>query len=232
MMRALTLMCGLLAGCDTMVDAPEGCQDHTWTCAEVEAAVDAAYGDAEVSCTDGAETFTIRSSGVPLYTSNQTTPNEITDQNHVVEIPMAASCAAQAEDVTGSRGPTAMAITGVVLFGPSDANGRDAIEYEGPTMDDCWGHAAPGGAYHHHSEPVCAFGTDTDPSEHLAADGHAPLLAFAYDGFGIYAIDDGDPEGGDLDACSGHADTERGYHYHMTEVYPYTFGCYAGTPLR
>ena len=231
-MRLRALPIAFIAACGGDLATPDGCADHTWSCAEVEAAVAAAYGDATISCADGAETFTISSDGVPLYTSNQTTPNDITAQNYAIEIPMTATCASSAEDITDSRGPTAIAITGIVLFGPADALGRDAIEYEGPTMDDCWGHAAPGGVYHHHSEPVCAFGTDTDPSAHRTSDGHPPLLAFSYDGFGIYAIDDGDPGGADLDACSGHVDDVRGYHYHMTETYPYTFGCYAGTPLR
>ena len=209
-------------------EAPEGCLDHTWTCAELEAAIAAAYGDAELECTDGDETFIISASGVPLYDSTQTTPNEITAQDYRIEIPLTAVCADEAVDVTDSRGSIAISIAGLAIFGASDVNGNDAIEFEGPTMDECWGHAAPDGAYHHHSEPVCVFGTDTDPSEHPMDDGHPPLIALSYDGFGIYAINDDDPEGSELDQCSGQTDPERGYHYHMTETYPYTFGCYAG----
>lgn len=42
----------------------------------------------------------------------------------------------------------------------------------------------------------------------------------------------------DLDACHGHTHrvkldgkTVRIYHYHATLEYPYTVGCYAGTPV-
>jgi hypothetical protein len=43
----------------------------------------------------------------------------------------------------------------------------------------------------------------------------------------------------DLDACHGHTGwivrsgkRVRTYHYHATLEYPYTLGCYHGTPLR
>ncbi len=42
-----------------------------------------------------------------------------------------------------------------------------------------------------------------------------------------------------LDACHGHTGSivrngkrVRSYHYHATHEYPYTLGCFKGTPLR
>ena len=38
---------------------------------------------------------------------------------------------------------------------------------------------------------------------------------------------DGKPPS-DLDECNGHTDQERGYHYHVTEKFPYILGAYKG----
>ena len=35
----------------------------------------------------------------------------------------------------------------------------------------------------------------------------------------------------DLDECNGHADKERGYHYHVTAKFPYIIGGYMGVQL-
>jgi len=47
------------------------------------------------------------------------------------------------------------------------------------------------------------------------ADGHAPMIGYAIDGFGIYALlDKNGKEPIGLDECGGHVDDIRGYHYH------------------
>ena len=114
-MNVCILLLLLVMGCDergedtdaATEEAPEGCVDHTWTCAELEAAIASAYGDAELECTDGDETFIFSASGAPLYESTQTTPNEITAQDYRIEIPLNAVCADEAVDVTASRGSIA-----------------------------------------------------------------------------------------------------------------------------
>ena len=61
-------------------------------------------------------------------------------------------------------------------------------------------------------------------------DEHAALLAYAYDGYGVYAMvnEDGlEPE--DLDDCRGHEDESRGYHYHSASAAENMFiGCFHG----
>ncbi|MDA0223186.1 MAG: YHYH protein [Proteobacteria bacterium] len=44
---------------------------------------------------------------------------------------------------------------------------------------------------------------------------------------------------GDLDECHGHAENvnrdgkaAKIYHYHLTDEYPFTLGCYKGTPVK
>jgi hypothetical protein len=47
-------------------------------------------------------------------------------------------------------------------------------------------------------------------------DGHAPLIGYAADGYGIYAqLNEDGEEPTDLDDCRGHYDDVRGYHYHV-----------------
>ena len=34
-----------------------------------------------------------------------------------------------------------------------------------------------------------------------------------------------------LDTCNGHTHDDKGYHYHVTETFPYILGCFVGTPV-
>ena len=56
---------------------------------------------------------------------------------------------------------------------------RDALVFEGISFDNCLGHPAPNGEYHHHVNPRCLY-DDTDDSK------HAPIIGYAFDGFPIY----------------------------------------------
>jgi hypothetical protein len=129
-------------------------------------------------------------------------------------------------------GPIGVLRTGAVLFNALDAAGRDAVAYE--LQDGCFGHPAPGGTYHYHSLSPCVADVGERPGV------HSPLVGYAFDGFGIYG-----PHGeagivldtAALDDCHGHAHTVEWdgqplelYHYHATWSYPYTLGCYRGTP--
>ena len=79
-------------------------------------------------------------------------------------------------------------------------------------LDDCGGHVNPHTGYHYHAVTGC---TKEIPQN----DQHAPMIGYAIDGFGIYALLDtaGNPPTG-LDACGGHEDEIRGYHYHAGEA--------------
>ena len=218
----------LLWACNSELKGGEDCETVTRSCAEVEEAFAAAGAGVVVSCTDGAEYFSIEASGVPDYDSNQTTPNEIAAQSWTVDFPLSPTCAEESEDVSQSRGEIAFTVNGIPIYGPSDANGGDAIINEGPSMDDCEGHADEQCVYHHHSEPVCVFGEGTEITNYSESEGHPPIVGFSLDGFAIYGIDPEDREGENLDDCNGQFEEGRGYHYHMTDDYPYTIGCYAG----
>ncbi|MCB0769732.1 MAG: YHYH protein [Flavobacteriales bacterium] len=56
---------------------------------------------------------------------------------------------------------------------------RDALVWEGISFDDCLGHAAGNGEYHHHVSPNCLY-------FHLNDEVHSDLIGYAFDGFPIY----------------------------------------------
>lgn len=156
-------------------------------------------------------------------------PNTTRAQALAVSLPMKPVQAAQPSCL--SLGAIGVSLNGVVFFNALDALGRDAVAHE--VLDSCEGHPERSGQYHYHNHATCL----DDPGM-----GHSTLVGYAYDGFGIFGRRG---EAGrwladtDLDVCHGHVhtviwdgDTVTLYHYHTTDEYPYTLGCYRGTPVR
>ena len=109
------------------------------------------------------------------------------------------------------RNVVGLALNGVNFDPPAPT---DAIlsNYTIAALDDCGGHVNPVTGYHYHAATGCHETVEQ-------GDGHAPLIGYGLDGHGIYALtgDDGaEPE--DLDACRGHEDAVRGYHYHVASA--------------
>ncbi len=76
-------------------------------------------------------------------------------------------------------------------------------------FDDAGGHINVHQGYHYHA----ATGISTTMSQE---DSHASMIGYAMDGHGIYEqLDKDGNEPNDLDACRGHYDDTRGYHYHV-----------------
>ncbi|REJ81956.1 MAG: YHYH protein [Bacteroidetes bacterium] len=78
-------------------------------------------------------------------------------------------------------------INGVSIFNASDGQSynnqgvwnRNAYYWEGPSFDNCLGHPAPNGEYHHHVSPACLY----DEYDSL---NHSPIIGYAFDGFPVY----------------------------------------------
>jgi hypothetical protein len=76
---------------------------------------------------------------------------------------------------------------GVSIFNAKDAHSynnagiwnQNAIVVEGSSFDECLGHPAPNGEYHHHLNPVCLY-NDKDSTH------HSPIIGYAFDGYPIY----------------------------------------------
>ena len=123
-----------------------------------------------------------------------------------------------------SPGPIGVTKTGVVIYNASDARGEDAVARE--IVDEFGGHPAMN-EYHYHFIP------ERLDKESLG-NGHSGIVGYINDGFPIYGYRG---EGGlemsnaNLDLCHGHSHSGLGYHYHATIEYPYTVGCYKGSPV-
>ncbi len=132
-----------------------------------------------------------------------------------------------------SLGAIGVLLTGARLYNASDADGRDAVAHE--VQDACDGHPQNAGQYHYHSVSRCI--TDARSST-----GHSALVGYAADGFGVYGnlgVGGVALTNADLDECHGHAHdvtidgvTTTRYHYHATREFPYTVGCFRGTPVQ
>ena len=159
-------------------------------------------------------------------------PNAIAAQDILLRLPAVPRIAAAPTCVP--MGMIGFALTGTAIFNAFDAMGRDAPAYE--IQDSCNGHPQRAGQYHYHDYSPCM--TDT----RAGLDGHSDLVGYALDGFGIYGLyGDGGKEltDADLDACHGHTHkilwdgaVREIYHYHMTADYPYSVGCFRGTPVN
>ena len=154
-------------------------------------------------------------------------PNSIQPQQVMFTLPRDPTAAAQPTCVP--MGAIGVALNGVAIFNALDAGGRDAVAHE--VQDLCNGHPERQGEYHYHGPSACL------PNQ----TSRATLIGYALDGFGIFSSYD---EAGReitnhaLDACHGRTteiewDGRRVsmYHYVLTREYPYTIGCFQGTPV-
>ncbi|MEL7530763.1 MAG: YHYH protein [Bacteroidota bacterium] len=145
---------------------------------------------------------------LPSYVAN------ITQTYLIPIIPVKSASAIQ----FGGMGPPGQAQTGPSVRGIAFNGVRfdaaaptDAIlgAYTLAPFDDAGGHINLAAGYHYHA----ATGISTEIAQ---ADGHAPMIGYAIDGHGLYALlDEAGNEPTDLDACRGHYDEIRGYHYHV-----------------
>ena len=178
--------------------------------------------NSELDIVKDGEFLIIRSNDIPLHPvgdfPNEHNPNRIQEQNFEFKIPLNPSLTG--ETIQPPMGPIGITLNGVVFFNPYTAEMGDAVLQE--IFDDCSGHPTMNGVYHYHQLSNC-FEDNTV--------GHSKMFGYAFDGFAVYGFNgaDGQPPS-DLDACGGHYDEERGYHYHATKEFPYLIGCYSGYP--
>lgn len=100
-----------------------------------------------------------------------------------------------------------MSVNGVQFEFPADIETIESGLQIAP-IDFCGGHTNFNIGYHYHEDHGCIGGV-------AQCDGHAALIGYARDGFGIYEMANEDGvEPTDLDPCRGHTDEIRGYHYH------------------
>jgi hypothetical protein len=155
-------------------------------------------------------------------------PNSIQPQNIVLTLPMNPQLAEAPSCVP--MGMIGVALNGVAIYNALDAAGRDAVAHE--VQDLCNGHPQQAGQYHYHGPSPCL--PDETKKE--------KLIGYAIDGFGIYSMYDAQGHeltDADLDECHGRSSVVEWngsrrliYHYVLTREYPYTVGCFRGTPVH
>jgi YHYH protein len=156
-------------------------------------------------------------------------PNSIRSQSVHYSLPTHPRAASKPSCLP--MGAIGIAKNGVAIFNALDAGDRDAVAHE--VQDSCGGHPQMSGVYHYHDIPSCLTKGE---SKHRASG----LVGYALDGYPIFG-----PRGhggklltnNDLDACHGQVSKvfyegrwQRIYHYSATLEYPYTLGCFHGTP--
>ena len=197
----------------------------------------------------------VESNGIPHYSFVQTTPNALSEQDYLWEIPLNPEISSNNE--IPLLGVIGFSVNGLPIYGPNEGAFPDP--YGDPVyneiLDSCLGHTAQRGDYHYHAfELSCLSLNIGDYKE-------SPILGYALDGFPIYGaygcldeqcseiiefqsswIKTGDPttyawdnyeykENSSpkfLDQCNGRYDEKLGYHYRATENFPYLLGCYSG----
>lgn len=176
----------------------------------------------------------IRSQGYPNHPTaifpNSGNPNTIRVQDFTFRLPLVPKKSGVITRLP--MGPVGMALNGVVFFNPFEMAGLNAVEgYDEVWLDACCGHPQQTGVYHYHKYPTCV----KSPFKDTGA-GHSPIIGFAFDGFPVYGPYESEGTRAmeltnerALDACNGHEDAQRGYHYHVTpNRFPYILGGYAG----
>ncbi len=130
----------------------------------------------------------VSASCVPSYSIGPWTanPNTPSNQNFVYKITRNPQQNTGAPTTVG-MGHIGVWTNGVSIFNVSDGMSynnagvwnRNAYFWEGISFDDCLGHPAPNGEYHHHVSPRCLYDI-TDSTK------HSPIIGYAFDGFPVY----------------------------------------------
>ena len=154
-----------------------------------------------------------------------TNPNAITEQTVEYSLPLRPNLASTPSCIP--MGLIGVATNGVAFYNGLDAAGRDAVAHE--VQDSCSGHPERDGQYHYHGPGACH--DDAQARVHS-------LAGYALDGFSIFGLydDQGDEiTNADLNECHGHShevtlegERTESFHYHLTNEYPYTLGCFMG----
>ena len=232
---------GSFNGGGSMVDGPWiDTANNTWNLLEKLAVQGAVHWASSFSNTVAGTKRNLRGNGLPSHVTGtypisstdpafayDRNPNTIRSQSVADAIPSNPAIASKPSCV--GLGAIGVMLTGAQLYNALDGAGRDAPAHE--VLDTCNGHPDQSGTYHYHMISKCM----SDPGT-----GHSNLLGYAADGFGIYGVRGTNGKtltDAALDACHGHthAIVWNGrsvvmYHYHMPYDYPYSVGCYRGTP--
>ena len=239
--------CQALSGTPPVTSAPWlNTTAGTWNLTQKIAVAGSVLWNGTFAATTSGSSTTITSSEVPIaphttgvfpiqvsdpayeYDHN---PNSI--EAHAVNVSLSADPAVASTPSCLNMGAIGITVTGVAIYNGFDGAGYDAVARE--EQDACHGHPDQSDTYHYHGI-LQACVPDTGSATQTSS-----LLGYALDGFGIYGpwYNGKILTSADLDECHGttsavewHGQLVSIYHYVSTYDFPYTLGCYRGTPVR
>ena len=204
------------------------------------------WSNARIAVTREGDNRMISANNLPTHNSGQfpiragsiasnydRNPNSIKDRVILLSLPAEPKLAAQPSCIP--MGMVGFALSGVAIFNAFDAMRRDAPAYE--IQDACNGHPQRAGQYHYHDWSPCLAKNTTGQ-----AYTHDEPVGWMLDGFpilGPIGKDNKAITNADLDECHGRVGDVRidgvlksMYHYRFTMTYPYTIGCFRGSPVK
>lgn len=210
----------------------------------------------DYSCTD--TTLYVSSNGMISYEFTPMTPNALREQAWNWSIPLDPEVAASPTSILNTLGTLGFTVTGLPIYGPTEGAQPATEAFGDPVyngiLDVCGGHTGPAAEYHNHAiEESSDCGFEPSPIVGYALDGF-PIygsngcLDLACDT--VVEMTSGYVQTGDpttqawsaytyqassdpavLDECNGTYGPDGTYRYHATATFPYTFGCFMGTPV-
>lgn len=208
-----------------------------------------------VSCTD--DELVVTSNGMISYEFEAMTPNALAEQDWEWRVPLEPEVSDEATAVAGRLGTIGFSVTGLPIYGAMEGAMPEAEAYGDPIyngiVDDCQGHTGPASEYHLHAiEDSSSCGFEPSPIVGYALDGFPiygsngcldesceEVVTFTSgwvqtgdpttDAWDNYTYEPSDDETV-LDECNGRVGPDGTYRYYITDTFPYTIGCFAGTP--
>ena len=145
---------------------------------------------------------------LPSYITNLNQTWTIPITPVVQDTPVLFNSGGQGPQTTQAPSTRGIALNGIEFSAPAPVDNILGAYTLAP-FDDAGGHINVHQGYHYHA--ATGYGTKV-----VQDDGHAALIGYALDGFGIYELEDSEGvEATDLDELRGHEDDTRGYHYHV-----------------
>lgn len=145
---------------------------------------------------------------LPSYITNLNQTWTIPITPVIQDTPVLFNSGGQGPQTTQAPSTRGIALNGIEFSAPAPVDNILGAYTLAP-FDDAGGHINVHQGYHYHA--ATGYGTKV-----VQDDGHAALIGYALDGFGIYELEDSEGvEVTDLDELRGHEDDTRGYHYHV-----------------
>ena len=253
------LTLGIPTGTITILDDDEArtCPTSNFPNLSGSAGAGTGYAKPSLTVTCTASQLKVASNGMPSYAFTPITPNPLRTQTWNWAVPLHPTVASASTSVSQWFGTVGFSVTGLPIYAAMEGAQPTQEAYGDPIyngiVDTCKGHTGPAGEYHLHAMNVASTcGFTADPIVGYALDGFpiygpkgcldlgcAHVVTFqsgyvrtgnpttnAWSAYTYQASSDQTV----LDQCNGRIGPDGTYRYYATSGFPYTFGCFKGTP--